>query len=68
MAFKLSWKRPSNVPYPITWHTFEAKDPKSAGTAVYEIRDVTFDRFDEVYHLMSTVYLRDEPMNQYLGK
>lgn len=70
MAFKLSWSRPAEVAYPITWHSFDAKNPKSHNnsTTTYEIRDVTPDRFDEVYHLMSTVYLRDEPLNQYLGE
>lgn len=37
----------------------------SADLVEYEIRDLTPDRFDEAFHLMSTDYLHNEPMNQY---
>lgn len=67
MPMKYSWTRPSNVPYPITWSTFQAKDLNSDDLVEYEIRDLTPDRFDEAFHLMTTDYLRNEPMNQFLG-
>lgn len=67
LVLKLSWSRPENVPYPVTWSTFRAKDFDSDELVEYEIRDVTPDKFEEVFHLMSTDYMLNEPLNQYFG-
>lgn len=47
----------------MTWSTFKAKDIDTADLVDYEIRDLTMDRFDESFHILTTDYLRNEPMN-----
>lgn len=67
-ASKLSWARPAGIEYPKTWNTFKAKRLDSNELVEYQIRDLTADRFDEAFHLISTDYLRNKPMNQALSK
>ena len=67
LALTLSWSRPADAPYPVTWSTFKAKDCDSDDLVEYEIRDVTSEHFEEAFHLMATDYMLNEPMNQYFG-
>lgn len=62
-ALKLSWTRPADIPYPMTWTTFKAKDVDTDDLVDYEIRDLTMDRFDESFDILTNDYLRNEPMN-----
>lgn len=64
---KFNWKRDPQLPFPKTWFTFEAKDLENDKLVKYSIRDLTEDRFEEAFHLMSTDYLRNEPMNAFFG-
>lgn len=53
--------RPIDVPFPIVWHTFRAKDLD--GTMIdYEIKDLPAEQFDEAVKLMKLSYLPDEPL------
>ncbi|GAB0087123.1 hypothetical protein DMENIID0001_014000 [Sergentomyia squamirostris] len=54
------WSRSENLKFPQTWYTFEAKDPDTGNIVTYRVEDLTEDRFEEVEHLMETIFNRDE--------
>ncbi|XP_058116219.1 uncharacterized protein LOC131287956 [Anopheles ziemanni] len=63
----MSWKRPTSVPYPNIWCTFEAPDPDrdDGGLATYRVEDLTKDRFEDAIKLYTEHFLDDEPLSQY---
>lgn len=58
----LKWTRPADVPYPIVWLSFEARDVDSDNMVNYRIEDLMEDRFDEVIDVMARDFLADAPM------
>ncbi|GAB0087121.1 hypothetical protein DMENIID0001_013980 [Sergentomyia squamirostris] len=54
------WSRSENLKFPQIWYTFEAKDPDTGNIVTYRVEDLTEDRFEEVEHLMKTIFIRDE--------
>ncbi|XP_058116749.1 uncharacterized protein LOC131288503 [Anopheles ziemanni] len=63
----MSWERPTSVPYPNVWWTFEAPDPDrdDGGLATYRVEDLTEDRFEDAIKLYTENFLDDEPLCQY---
>lgn len=61
MKLKLSWKRPPNMPWPKTWHRFEAT---SKNGIVYKIKiqDIPPNRFEDVVNFMAAEYSKREPI------
>lgn len=59
------FKRPSDIPYPSTWLTFEATDLEGKPTT-YEIRDLVEADRDAAFELMTNFYVRDEPLAKVL--
>lgn len=64
---QLSWRRPSNVPFPCTWHTFKAKDVDSDGLVDYTVEDLPEERNDEAIQHMIEYYLHGEPLAKSKG-
>ncbi|KFB53668.1 AGAP004529-PA-like protein [Anopheles sinensis] len=63
----MTWERPTSVPYPNVWWTFEAPDPDrdDGGLATYRVEDLTEDRFEDAIKLYTENFLDDEPLCQY---
>ncbi|KFB53669.1 AGAP004529-PA-like protein [Anopheles sinensis] len=63
----MSWERPTSVPYPNVWWTFEAPDPDrdDGGLATYRVEDLTEDRFEDVIKLFTEHFLDDEPLSHH---
>ncbi|XP_052891624.1 uncharacterized protein LOC128299647 [Anopheles moucheti] len=63
----MPWERPSNVPYPNVWWTFDAPDPDCADGALvtYRVEDLTEDRFEDAIKLYTENFLDDEPLCAY---
>lgn len=56
--------RPSSIPHPSVWLTFQGKDLDGSSTTTYEIRDLIDEDLDEALDLMQMYYLRDEPISK----
>uniref|UniRef100_A0A182K8G4 N-acetyltransferase domain-containing protein n=1 Tax=Anopheles christyi TaxID=43041 RepID=A0A182K8G4_9DIPT len=63
----MPWERPTNVPYPNVWWTFDAPDPdcEDGAMATYRVEDLTEDRIDDAIKLFTEHFLDDEPLCAY---
>ncbi|XP_049284545.1 uncharacterized protein LOC125764398 [Anopheles funestus] len=63
----MPWERPSNVPYPNVWWTFDAPDPDRPDGALvtYRVEDLTEDRIEDAIKLYTEHFLDDEPLCAY---
>lgn len=59
-----AWKRPDHLPFPHTWHTFQARDPKGNGDHLinYRVQDLPPERIEDAIRHMCDHFLRDEPI------
>lgn len=57
-----SWERPSNVPFPSVWLTFQAKDLESDNMIEYRVQDMPEEYYGKALELMEFNFLRDEAM------
>lgn len=59
-----TWERPEHVPFPHTWHTFQARDPKANDDHLisYRVQDLPLERIEDAIGHMCTHFLRDEPI------
>lgn len=62
MDQSLKWVRPSNVPYPNIWMTFEERDINSEKLVEYRIQDLPESMFPDAIQHMVKYYLHDEPV------
>lgn len=46
-----SWKRATDVPHPITWFKFKAKDLEGDELVDFRVQNLTENRFDDVFKL-----------------
>lgn len=65
----LQWVRPSNIPYPTVWHTFDAQESRSSNKLVkYIIQDVPENRFEDVIQHMIDYFLVDHSLTDTISK
>lgn len=64
----LKWQRPDTVEYPKVWRIFQARDLDSNNLVEYHIQDLPESLFEAATEHMLENFLRDEPMNECLGK
>ncbi|XP_062564495.1 uncharacterized protein LOC134227163 [Armigeres subalbatus] len=59
-----AWNRPDHVPFPHTWHTFQARDPTAADDRLinYRVQDLPPERAEDAVRHMCTYFLKDEPI------
>lgn len=60
-----SWTRPSSVPIPTIWATFEGKKEINGVKRKYWIQDITDEYKDEVVKYMVKQFVTDEPLSKY---
>lgn len=56
------WTRPTEVPFPAVWHTFQAKDLNSEDQVTYIVQDLPEERFEDAIKHMVGIFIYDEPM------
>lgn len=61
MSNSSAWKKAADVPHPITWLKFKAKDLEGDELVDYRVQDLTADRFDEVFELQINEAINNLP-------
>jgi hypothetical protein len=60
---RVLWKRPESVPFPTVWRRCVGKKKTEDGRILrFRIQDVTEDMHEELIDMMTTHFLRDEPL------
>lgn len=60
------WSRPTTVPFPNTWRTFDGKKEINGEKRKYWIQDITEDMYEEILDYMGGQVMEDEPLAKYL--
>jgi hypothetical protein len=63
----LSFKRPSDLPFPIVYHKFKAKDKDSDEIIEYQIQDLLEEDYEQAVELLTTDYAPDESFSRCRG-
>lgn len=61
------FKRPSDLPFPIVYHKFKAKDKDSDEIIEYQIQDLLEEEYEKAVELLTTDYAPEESFSRCRG-